>query len=96
MDGHLADQGAAYLKSWGTPLRQVGEWAQRALKFRRTRRLQVRETLSLGEKRFLAVIEFDQQEFLVGGSGNSFALLARLNEGRLVTEPPLPPLCHIA
>jgi flagellar biogenesis protein FliO len=33
----------------------------------------------LGEKRFLAVVEFQQQEFLVGGTGNSIALLARLD-----------------
>jgi flagellar biogenesis protein FliO len=37
------------------------------------------ETLSLGEKRFLAVVQFQQQEFLVGGTGSSIALLAKLN-----------------
>jgi len=46
---------------------------------RSARRLRVSETLSLGEKRFLAVVEFQQQEFLVGGTGNSIALLARLD-----------------
>ena len=45
------------------------------------RRLRLSETLSLGEKRFLAVVQFQQQEFLVGGTGNSIALLAKL-------EPP--------
>jgi len=42
-------------------------------------RLRLSETLSLGEKRFLAVVQFQQQEFLVGGTGNSIALLARLD-----------------
>jgi len=50
------------------------------LKRRRSvRRLRLSETLSLGEKRFLAVVQFQQQEFLVGGTGNSIALLARLD-----------------
>jgi hypothetical protein len=56
----------------------------------------VRETLSLGDKRFLAVVEFDRQEFLVGGSGNSLALLARLQEGMVVPEPPLPTVARVA
>lgn len=46
---------------------------------RSARRLRLSETLSLGEKRFLAVVQFQQQEFLVGGTGNSIALLARLD-----------------
>ena len=50
------------------------------LKRRRSvRRLRLSETLSLGEKRFLAVVQFQHQEFLVGGTGNSIALLARLD-----------------
>ena len=50
------------------------------LKRRRSaRRLRLSETLSLGEKRFLAVVQFQHQEFLVGGTGNSVALLARLD-----------------
>jgi hypothetical protein len=48
------------------------------------------ETLSLGERRFLAVIEFDRQEFLVGGTGNSLELLAQLREGTLIANPALP------
>jgi len=53
---------------------------QRGLKRRRSgRRLRLSETLSLGEKRFLAVVQFQRQEFLVGGTGNSIALLARLD-----------------
>jgi len=46
---------------------------------RSARRLRLSETLSLGEKRFLAVVQFQQQEFLVGGTGSSIALLARLS-----------------
>jgi flagellar biogenesis protein FliO len=53
---------------------------QKGLERRRSaRRLRLSETLSLGEKRFLAVVQFQKQEFLVGGTGNSIALLARLD-----------------
>jgi flagellar biogenesis protein FliO len=40
--------------------------------------LHLRETLSLGEKRFVAVVEVNHQRFLIGGTANSIALLARL------------------
>jgi flagellar biogenesis protein FliO len=42
--------------------------------------LRLCETLSLGEKRFVAVIQFETQQFLVGGSARSVNLLARLGE----------------
>ena len=51
----------------------------RCLKQRPPRRLRLSETLSLGDKRFLAVVQFQHQEFLVGATGNSIALLARLD-----------------
>ncbi len=50
------------------------------------RRLRLSETLSLGEKRFLAVVQFQQQEFLVGGTGSSIALLARLDAPRVTPD----------
>jgi flagellar biogenesis protein FliO len=45
---------------------------------RRERKMRLCETLSLGERRFLALVLVEQQKFLVGGSGNSVTLLARL------------------
>jgi flagellar biogenesis protein FliO len=72
--------------TWALHFRGLWEWAGRTLKARKTRRLRVCETLSLGERRFLAVVEFDHQEFLVGGSGNSLELLARLRDGTIVPE----------
>ena len=53
---------------------------------RSERRLRLSETLSLGEKRFLAVVQFQQQEFLVGGTGNSIALLAKLDAPEVTSE----------
>lgn len=64
---------------------QRAEAALRALGLRwRTRpprQLRVCENLALGEKRFLSVVEFGQRKFLVGGTGNSLAMLAMLSDG---------------
>jgi flagellar biogenesis protein FliO len=43
-----------------------------------SRQLRLSETLALGERRFVAVIEFEQQKFLIGGTGNSVAMLSPL------------------
>ena len=72
----------------GVALKNLWQWTAAPHKARKTRRLRVCETLSLGERRFLAVIEFDRQEFLVGGRGSSLELLARLHDGTVVTENP--------
>ena len=46
------------------------------------RQLRLRETLALGERRFIAVVEFERQKFLIAGTGSSVAMLAALpNEG---------------
>jgi hypothetical protein len=97
MEGNPTSRGGMRQETaWTTALKEVWGRARRALGPRKTRRLRLRETLSLGDKRFLAVIEFDRQEFLVGGSGNSFALLARLHEGMVINEPPLPTKTRVA
>jgi flagellar biogenesis protein FliO len=49
--------------------------AQRAQK-----QLRVCESVSLGDKRFVAVIQVDQERFLIGGAANSIAMLTRLPE----------------
>jgi flagellar biogenesis protein FliO len=40
------------------------------------KKLRLRETLSLGDKRFLAVVEYRHQELLVGGTASSITVLA--------------------
>jgi|HubBroStandDraft_5_1064220.scaffolds.fasta_scaffold393917_2 hypothetical protein len=56
----------------------------------RGKRLHVGATVSLGEKRFVAVIQVDGQQFLVGGGATNVTLLAQLNGketfGDLLTE----------
>jgi Flagellar biosynthesis protein, FliO len=75
---------------WGTILRWL-TWAwkytRRQLVSRQSRkRLRVCESVSLGEKRFVAVIEVDGEQFLVGGASNSVATLARLEPTQEFSE----------
>ena len=44
------------------------------------KRLRVCETVALGDKRFVAVIQVDDQQFLLGGSASSVSLLAQLDK----------------
>lgn len=59
------------------------------------RRLQVTANVSLGEKRFVAVIHVDGLQFLVGGGATSVALLAQLKGsdsfGNVLQETMSPP-----
>ncbi len=62
------------------------KWTQK-LGFRHPRkRLRVCETVALGEKRFVAVIEVDGEQFLVGGGSTSVATLARLEPTQQFSE----------
>jgi len=62
--------------SW---LARALQWTRKHMGYRPARkRLRVCETVSLGEKRFVAVIEVDGEQFLVGGAASSVATLARL------------------
>jgi flagellar biogenesis protein FliO len=44
------------------------------------RRLRLCETLSLGEKRFIAVVEYGKQKFLLAGTPQNISLLQSLDE----------------
>jgi flagellar biogenesis protein FliO len=67
---------AAHPDLWG----RAGAWWQRILRLTRrpARRLRLCESLPLGDRRFVAVVEFEQARFLVGGTSASLVLLARL------------------
>jgi flagellar biogenesis protein FliO len=43
-----------------------------------TKRLRVSETVSLGEKRFVAIVSVEGREFLIGGGASGLSLLAHL------------------
>lgn len=60
-------------------LQRVWQWLQQQRQTQqRNKRLRVSETVSLGEKRFLAVVQIDREQFLVGGSSSSVCMLTRL------------------
>lgn len=61
--------------------RQARSWWQRLLSITRRspRRLRLCESLPLGERRFVAVVEFEDFRFLLGGTSASLVLLARLD-----------------
>ena len=50
------------------------------------KRLRVRETVSLGDKRFVALIEADGRHFLIGGASNQVSMLANLNDEQGFSE----------
>lgn len=68
---------------WISPSR-LGEhlaalWARmRRLSPRSAKRLRLCENLPLGERRFVVVVEFENERFLLGGTASSLVLLARL------------------
>jgi hypothetical protein len=57
-------------------------WAQASqVRVRQNKkRLRVCETVSLGDKRFVAVIQVDDKQFLLGGAPNSVSLIAQLDK----------------
>jgi hypothetical protein len=58
-------------------------WLYRRLKTQQAKkRLRVCESVSLGEKRFIAVVQVDGEQFLVGGSSSSVSTLAHLEQPR--------------
>jgi flagellar biogenesis protein FliO len=61
--------------------RFIAMW-ERVLRIsRRTpKRLRLCESLPLGERRFVAVVEFEQNRFLLGGTPSSLVLLSRLED----------------
>jgi hypothetical protein len=62
--------------------RRAGVWWERTLRLRlrQPRRLRLCESLPLGERRFVAVVEFERSRFLLGGTSASLVLLARLGK----------------
>ncbi len=62
----------------------AGLWqqVQKVLKTQTAKKklLRVCESVPLGDKRFVAVVQVDHERFLIGGAANSVAMLARLAE----------------
>jgi flagellar protein FliO/FliZ len=59
------------------------QWSLRRAKSQRAAKtLCVSESISLGEKRFVAVVQVDGERFLIGGSSTSVSVLAKLREAQ--------------
>ena len=64
-------------------LMRTWAWTRQKLKSHQVRkRLRVCESVSLGDKRFIAVVQVDGEQFLVGGSSSSVSTLAHLEPRR--------------
>lgn len=64
------------IRRWLRPMRWLTVVG--ATVVRKERRLRMVEMVSLGDKRFAAILQVDGEQFLVGGGAGSIALLARL------------------
>ncbi len=83
----LPARSALRLKEIVRSLTSAWHWSHQKLKSHQTRkRLRVCETVSLGEKRFVAVIEVDGKQFLVGGSPNSVTTMACLEPAQTISD----------
>lgn len=84
-----------FVRSGTEMLRNVWTWLKEKREVQlRSKRLQVAETVSLGEKRFVSIVKVDGMEFLVGGSASNVCLLTELKQRpgteesfREITEP---------
>jgi len=71
----------AHIRKRSLFLEKLDHWWRRlpGMSLREPRRLRLCESLSLGERRFVAVIEYEHKRFLVGGTSASLALLTPLD-----------------
>jgi hypothetical protein len=66
-------------------LKRAWSTLQNKYKVTTTKRLRLAETISLGEKRFVAIVSVEGREFLIGGGISGMSLLAQLgSEGAVV------------
>ena len=67
------------LRTAASTLCRGWQWLQRTRAVQGSaRRLRVTETVSLGEKRFLSIVQVDDTQFLIGSSATNVHLLAQL------------------
>jgi flagellar biosynthesis protein FliO len=76
----------------GTPLSKLVSFLRRvasaATARRGERRLRLCEMLPLGEKRFVAVVEYGSERFILAGTPQRISLLKRLGRNRGPAEAP--------
>jgi Flagellar biosynthesis protein, FliO len=83
----LPARSALGLKTVLHELAAAWNWTWQQLKSRQTRkRLRVCETVSLGEKRLVALVEIDGEQFLLGGASGALTTIARLEPSQTISE----------
>jgi hypothetical protein len=60
-------------------IRALWSWIQKVQVRRARKRLRLCESVPLGEKRFVAVVQVDDREFLIAGASNSVSMLTELS-----------------
>ena len=70
---------------WRSVIWRSISWVRRSGSKRKT--LAVRETAALGDRRFVSVIQFERQRFLIGSGPSSVTLLAQLPDETASGEP---------
>jgi hypothetical protein len=58
-------------------LARTWSWLQSKSAYSSTKRLRLAETVSLGEKRFVAIVSVENREYLIGGAPSGLSLLAQ-------------------
>lgn len=58
-------------------LARTWSWLQSKYAYSSTKRLRLAETVSLGEKRFVAIVSVENREYLIGGAPTGLSLLAQ-------------------
>jgi Flagellar biosynthesis protein, FliO len=58
-------------------LARTWSWLQSKSAYSSTKRLRLAETVSLGEKRFVAIVSVENREYLIGGAPSGVSLLAQ-------------------
>ncbi len=88
----IASSATQSLESFLVTLRDlIRGWCGKALQFRqrRTRALRLCDNLPLGEHRFIAVVQYEDSRFLVGGTSSALVLLAHLKSEEKIADPDL-------
>ena len=68
-------------RSDSNAITRAWKWMRAKYTISTTKRLRVSETISLGEKRFVAIVAVEGREFLIGGGTAGMSLLAQLGAG---------------
>lgn len=61
---------------------RISKFLTQRLRTHSSRRLRLCETVALGDKRFVAVVEFEKRRFLLAGAPQSVTLLTELQDRR--------------